>query len=121
MKDTEAKEAAAQGEAKQSGGAFGILGLIVTLLKIFGVLEILKRLLSTFFGDGAVKMLDTVTDGAELTAVLSSFGIEPEQGAKMIKMLIDYMKEKVSPEKVEELAEMVPSLKAFLDDTKKEE
>lgn len=121
MEDSEAQEAARAGPASATGGYTGITGLIYMIFKAFGVFEILKKLLSTFFGENAVQMIDAVKDGAELSAVLSKLGIDQEQGAKMVQMLVDFLKEKVSPETVEQLSESVPALKAFLGESKKEE
>lgn len=122
MHSSEARTAAAEGEAARSSGSpMSIVGLVFALLKIFGVIAILKGLLATFFGENAVKMLDTATEGAELAAVMNSLGVDREQGVKMVKMLFDFMKEKVSPETVEQLVDVVPALKAFLGETKKEE
>jgi len=122
MRDADAQEAAAKGTAtEQQKGPTGIVGLIFTLLKAFGVIAILKKLLSTFFGENAVKLIDTIEDGAELAVVMEKLGIDHDQGVKIVKMLVDFMKQKVSPETVEQLADSVPALKAFVGETKKEE
>lgn len=122
MRDADAQEAAAKGAAtEQRKGPTGIVGLIFTLLKAFGVIAILKKLLSTFFGENAVGLIDTIEDGAELAVVMDKLGIDHDQGVKIVKMLVDFMKQKVSPETVEQLADSVPALKAFVGETKKEE
>jgi hypothetical protein len=85
------------------------------------VLDLLKKLLSTFFGDNAMQMIGTLQDGAELSAVLNKLGIDNEKGVKIVAMLVEFMKEKISPATVEQLSEKVPALKAFLRESKKEE
>ena len=123
MKESSETMAAARAGEDNSptGGYTGIMGLLYMMFKTFGVLDILKKLLSTFFGENAVQMIDTIADGAELSAVLNKIGIDNENGVKIVKMLIEFMKDKVSPETIEQLAEKVPSLKAFLGESKKEE
>lgn len=123
MKDSSATMAASRAGADTSptGGYTGIICLLYMIFKTLGVLDILKKLLSTFFGENAVQMIDTISDGAELSAVLKKIGIDNEKGVKIVKMLIEFMKDKVSPETVEQLSEKVPALKAFLGESKKEE
>jgi len=114
MNDAEAQTAAREGVETKSSGLSGIIGLIVSLMKTFGVLEVLKKILSTFFGDSAVKMIESVSDGAELAAILNKFGISQEQGIKIVKIMVNFTKDKIDPETVEQLAEHVPAVKAFL-------
>lgn len=118
MRNAEAQKAVRdqQREHNPAQGYTGITGLIITLLQLFGVLEILKRLLKTYFGEKALQMIDTVKDGTQLAVVLKKLGIDRTHGIKMVKMLVDFMKEKVSPETVEQLAEAVPSLQSFLNE-----
>jgi len=121
MQDSEVQEAAREGQTSRTGGYTGITGLLYMIFNTFGVFDILKKLLSTFFGENAVQMIDTIKDGAELSAVLNKIGIDNEKGVKMVKMLVDFLKDKVSPETVEQLSENVPALKAFLGENKKDE
>jgi len=121
LQDAQAQEAVRETTASSTGGYTGLTGLIVYLFKTFNVFAILKKILSTFFGENATQLIDTIQDGAELSAVLNKLGIDNEKGVKLVKMLVDFMKDKVSPETVEQLSEKVPALKAFLGDTKKEE
>jgi uncharacterized protein (DUF2267 family) len=122
MRDDKAKAAVQEGEqqAKKSGPS-GIIALVLSLLKVFGVLAILKQLLSTFFGESAVKLLDSIEDGAELTAVMRQLGINRDQGIKVVRMVMDFMKDKVDSDTIEKLTEQIPGLKAILAESKKEE
>jgi uncharacterized protein (DUF2267 family) len=122
MKDDKARAAVNEGEqqAKKSGPS-GIIALVFSLLKIFGVLAILKQLLSTFFGESAVKLLESVEDGAELTAVMRQLGINRDQGIKVVRMVMDCMKDKVDSDTIEKLTEQIPGLKAILTESKKDE
>jgi uncharacterized protein (DUF2267 family) len=121
MKDDKARAAVNEGEqqAKKSGPS-GIIALVFSLLKIFGVLAILKQLLSTFFGESAVKLLESVEDGAELTAVMRQLGINRDQGIKVVRMVMDFMKDKVDSDTIEKLTEQIPGLKAVLTESKKD-
>ena len=123
MKDEEAEQAVRS--APRASGPSGIFGLvfhlIFSLLQAFGVIAILKKLLTNVFGENAAKMIDTFSDGAQLAAVLGKLGIDHQQGLKMVRMVVDYMKEKVDPETIDKLTEQVPAVKAFLDEEKKEE
>jgi uncharacterized protein (DUF2267 family) len=124
MNDDTARAAVVEGEEeakKKSSGPSGIIGLVFLLLKAFGVMAILKNLLSTFFGENAVKLLESVEDGAELTAVMSKLGMSRDQGIKVVRMVVDFMKDKVDAETIEKLTGQIPALKAFLSESKKDE
>ena len=121
MKDSEATTAKVAGKGSSTGGYTGIAGLLYMLLHTFGVFDVFKKLISTFFGENAMQMIDTLQDGAELSAVLNKLGIDNEKGVKIVTMLVEFMKEKISPETVEQLSDKVPALKAFLRVNKKEE
>ena len=114
MNDSEAQTAAREGVETKSSKPTGIIGLILSIMKAFGVLEILKKLLATFFGESAVKMIESVSEGAELAVVLNKLGISQEQGATIVKMIVNFMKDKIDPETVEKLTEQVPALKALV-------
>ena len=122
MSDGKVKAAVREGEkeAKKSAPS-GIIGLVFALLKVFGVLAILKQLLSTYFGESAVKLLESVEDGAELTAVMRQLGIDRDQGIKVVRMVMDFMKDKVDSNTIEKLTEQIPGLKAVLTESKKDE
>lgn len=99
----------------------GIVGWIIWLLSAGPVLDILKKILSLFFGDKANAMIDSAGDGAELMGKLKGLGITNEQGAKVVSMLVSFIKTAVGPEIVDELTEKMPMLKSFLESTKKDE
>jgi uncharacterized protein (DUF2267 family) len=122
MKDDKARAAVQEGEqqAKKSGPS-AIIGLVFSLLKVFGVLAILKQLLSTFFGESAVRLLESVEDGAELTAVMRKLGINRDQGIKVVRMVMDFIKDKVDSDTIDKLTEQIPALKAILTESKKDE
>lgn len=101
--------------------SFNIVALIQWILTAGPLLEILKKLLRMFFGEGAVQMLTSASETADLTAILSNLGVSQEMAKKMVPILVKYMKEKLGPETVDQLAENVPALKPFLDASKKEE
>jgi flagellar biosynthesis component FlhA len=87
-----------------------------------GVLELIKKFLTPFLGVSTVKQLiDSVEDGAELAIILQNLGISREQGVQMVKMLVDFLKETVSPETVQKITEQVPAIKVFMGEAKKEE
>lgn len=115
----EAEEETSQQVAQPGGG--GIFGLVFSILKILGVIAMLKSFLQPIFGDGAVKLIDSVEDGAELADVMNKLGIDAEQGSKITKMLFTFMKDKLDADLVEQLLEAVPAVKAFVGDLKKEE
>lgn len=104
-------------------GTGGMIGLILSILKVFGVLAILKQLASTLpvFGTQAVQLIEGVEDGAELTAVLQRIGIDRGKGVTMVQMLVDFVKTKLDPDTVDKLTAQVPAVSAFLGESKKEE
>ena len=104
-----------------SKGPTGIFGLIFTILKAFGVMEMLKKLLQPVFGESVVKMLETVEDGAELAVVLEKLGVSREKAVQMVKMLFDFVKEKAGPETVQKVVDEIPAVKVFLGEAKKED
>jgi hypothetical protein len=99
----------------------GIFGLVWSLLKIFGVLTLLKQLLQPLLGDYAVKLIDGVEDGADLAGVFSSLGINREQGVTIVQTAIGFLKEKLDPETIDALVEQIPALKLVISEGKKEE
>jgi hypothetical protein len=121
----DAEEAAAASSSSRSAGTStnmrGIISLVFTLLNKFGVMAILKQLLTTFFGESAAKMLESAEKGAELTGLLGNLGVSREQGVSMTQMLVDFLKDKVSPETVDQLVDAIPAVKTFLGEAKKDE
>lgn len=113
-------EAAVRDSPKGTGG---LIGLVLSVLKTFGVLTILKQLATTIpvFGTKAVQLIEGVEDGAELTVVLQRIGVDRGQGIKMVQMLVDFVKEKLDPQTIEKIAAQVPAVKAFLGESKKDE
>jgi hypothetical protein len=99
----------------------GIIGLILWLLTAGPVLDILKKILSLFFGDKANALIESAGDGAELLGKLKGLGITSEQGAKVVTMLVSFLKEAVGPELIDELTEKIPALKSLLGSAKKDE
>jgi hypothetical protein len=99
----------------------GFIAILVWLLKNSPMLDILKRILSMFFGDQAVKMIDSAGDGAELLGSLDKIGISKDQGTKVVTMLVSFMKQHVGSETIDELIDNIPALKSFLGDTTKKE
>jgi hypothetical protein len=99
----------------------GIIGIILWLLTAGPVLDILKKILSIFFGDKANALIESAGDGAELLDKLKGLGITSEQGTKVVTMLVSFLKEAVGPELIDELTEKIPALKSLLGSAKKEE
>jgi hypothetical protein len=99
----------------------GIIAIVVWLLKTGPFLDMLKRILSMFFGDQAVKMIDSAGDGAELLGNLNKIGISKDQGTKVVTVIVSFMKQHVDSETIDELIEKVPALKSLLGDTTKKE
>ena len=108
--------------SRSSSGPTGIFGIIFAVLKALGVIQMLKNLLQPIFGESAIKLIDSVEDGAELAVVLEKLGISREQGVQMVKMLLDFLKDNVaSPEIVQKITQQVPAIKVFLGEAKKDE
>jgi endogenous inhibitor of DNA gyrase (YacG/DUF329 family) len=108
--------------SRSSSGPTGIFGIIFAVLKALGVIQMLKNLLQPIFGESAVKLIDSVEDGAELAVVLEKLGISRAQGVQMVKMLLDFLKDNVaSPETVQKITQQVPAIKVFLGEAKKDE
>lgn len=120
MNDREVQVAVKEGEAETKSSPGGIFGLIFTVLKAFGVIAMLKQLLQPIFGDSAVKLIDSVEDGAELAGIMSKLGIDRDQAMKVVQTIISFMKDKLDPDTIDQLTESVPALKAFLGSKKDE-
>lgn len=119
---TTSREAVGAEEMKASSSSGGgLFGLIFSLLKLFGIIAMLKAFVQPIFGDSAVKLIDSVEDGADLAIVLNKLGIDREQARNLCTTLVSFMKEKLDPELVEKLLDAVPAVKAFVGDFKKEE
>jgi hypothetical protein len=110
-----------QTTSAQPPASGGIIGIILWLLTAGPFLDILKKILSLFFGDKANALIESAGDGAELLGKLKGLGITSEQGAKVVTMLVSFLKEAVGPELVDELTEKIPALKCLLGSAKKEE
>ena len=106
-------------ESKKSAG--GIFGLVVSLLKIFGIIAMLKAFLQPIFGDSAVKLLESVEDGAELVDVMNKLGINRDQATQVVQMLFSFMQDKLDADLLQKLLDAVPAVKAFVGDLKKTE
>mmetsp|Transcript_24925 Transcript_24925/g.61306 ORF Transcript_24925/g.61306 Transcript_24925/m.61306 type:complete len:191 (-) Transcript_24925:1744-2316(-) len=125
--ETTSRDAPAE-EASGSGGGpsasvkpAGIIGLIFSVLEMFGVLAMLKTILESVFGEGAARMIESAKEGAELTTVLGELGIDREKGMKLVTMLVDFMKDKLDGDTINKLVDQVPAVKMFLNQAKKEE
>lgn len=100
-----------------------VIELVTWFLRVGFVVDILKRILSIFFGEKAVELIDSAGDGTELIGKLNTIGISREQGTKVISMLVSFMKQHLDPKTIDELVEKIPVLQVIIgkDDTKKEE
>jgi hypothetical protein len=98
-----------------------VVAVIQYILTVGPIFDLLKKMLSTFFGEGAVQMLESSKDSADMMAILSNLGISHETAKHMMTLLVSFLNEKVGPETVEKLSECVPALQPFLETTKKEE
>ena len=98
-----------------------VIALITWLLSIGAVVDILKRILSMFFGDKAVQMIDSAGDGTELLGKLHSIGMTHDQGTKVVAMLISFLKQHLDPKMIDELVEKNPALKAVIGNTTKKQ
>jgi hypothetical protein len=126
MGDSAAKEDVGEtdlGVAGAGGGSLVVsaLSLVWSLLKIFGVLTILKQLLQPIFGDYAVKLIDGIEEGAELASIFNSLGIDRSQGMTMVRTVIDFLKDKIDSDTIDSMVEHIPALKVFLSEGKKKE
>jgi hypothetical protein len=99
----------------------GVIALITWLLRAGPVMDILKRILSMFFGDKAAQMIDSAGDGTELMGKLNGIGITRDQGTKVVTMLVSFMKQHLDPKTIDDLFEKIPALKAVLGETTKKE
>mmetsp|Transcript_5342 Transcript_5342/g.11675 ORF Transcript_5342/g.11675 Transcript_5342/m.11675 type:complete len:211 (+) Transcript_5342:168-800(+) len=107
--------------ATSTSTASSIFNVIVAIMKMFGLFAILKQILSSIFGDSAVKLIESIEDGAELTHVLSSLKISRDQGIRLVRMVVDFLKEKLDSDTIDQLVDQVPAIKIFLGESKKEE
>ena len=111
--------------AAPSGSTTNIVGsviaLITWLLHAGPVVDFLKRILSIFFGDKAVQMIDSAGDGTELLGKLNGIGITREQGTKVVILLVSFLKQHLDPNTIDELVNKIPALKAVIGDTTKKQ
>jgi hypothetical protein len=125
MKDDTATVDVEKTELGVGFGGGGLIGsamsLIWSLLKIFGVLVMIKQMLQPIFGDYAVKLIDGIEEGAQLATIFRSLGIDRSQGMTMVRTVIDFLKDKIDAETIDVLVEQIPGLKVFLLEGKKEE
>ena len=119
LKQPEAEEAVRESPK----GTGGMVGLVLSIMKAFGILAMLKQLASTIpvFGGKALQLIEGVEDGAELTMVLQKIGIDRGQGIQMVQKFVDFVKEKLDPETIEKIASQVPAIRVFLGEAKKDE
>jgi len=101
--------------------SFNLMAILQWILSIGPIMEILKKVLGTLFGENAVQMLESARDSADLMAILNNLGISTETAKSMVTILVSFMNTKLDPETMDQLAENVPALKPFLDATKKDE
>ena len=104
-----------------SSEVFSVIGILVWFITAFGIMDVIKSLARKFLGEGAVKMLESAGDGAELASILNKLGIDQDQGAKMLAMFVDYAKLKAGPVMIDKLMESIPALQAAIRSSKKEE
>ena len=65
-------------------------------------------------GGLASSLGNTLGGGGGALATLLGSGLDASQSVSFIKMLVDYAKQKVGPELVDQVAENVPALKSLL-------
>jgi nucleoid DNA-binding protein len=119
MKQEEAEEAAWKASEQ---GAFGLFGLIWQILKVFGILLLLQKLLSPIMGiESSTKLIQAVEDGAEVKTILAHFGIQKEQALKVVRLIFDFLKDQLDPDTVTKITNNIPAIKALLVEEKKEE
>ncbi|KAL3899374.1 MAG: hypothetical protein SGARI_006472 [Bacillariaceae sp.] len=121
MEDETAREVVDKAESGEGGSSDGlILGgfkLVWKIMKIFGVVALLKQLLEPY----ATKLIDGVEEGTQLATIFSSLGIDRSQGVSMVTTVVDFLKDKLDPETIDALVEQIPALKLCLKEGKKEE
>jgi uncharacterized protein (DUF2267 family) len=116
----EKSEEAAQKATEQ--GSLGLFGLIWQILKVFGILLLLQKLLSPLLGiESTTKLIQAVEDGAEVKTILAQFGIEKEQALKVVRLIFDFLKDKLDAETMAKITNNIPAIKALLVEEKKEE
>jgi len=96
-----------------------LVGLIFFLLQLFGIWTLLKGLLQKYSATFGLKLLETMEDGFQLDQLLARLGITHEQGIVLVGMLVEFIKQKLTPETVQNLLQHIPALQAFLDESKK--
>jgi hypothetical protein len=116
----EKAEAAALKASEQ--GVAGLFGLIWQILKVFGILLLLQKLLAPVFGaEPTAKLIKAAEDGVEIKSILAQFGIEPEQALKVVRLIFDFLKDKLDAETIARITNNIPAIKAILTEEKKEE
>ncbi|KAL3931394.1 MAG: hypothetical protein SGBAC_011330 [Bacillariaceae sp.] len=98
-----------------TAGNSSIIQLVLQVLKAFGVLAVLKTFLEQIFGESATKMIESVEDGAELTAVFRDLKIDRDQGITVLKMLWSTLQEKLDADTLERIMASIPALKTLLE------
>lgn len=106
-----------------NGGSiqYTVIGILTYFFKTFGLLDILKNLLAPFLGENGVRMLEGGADSLELAGILEKLGVSKEQGTKLVKMLVDFVKKHVGGDTVDNLVKSVPVLQTIMAEEKKEE
>jgi hypothetical protein len=115
------KSVEAAQKATEQGG-HGLFGLIWQILKVFGILLLLQKLLSPVLGiESTTKLIQAVEDGAEVKTILAQFGIEKEQALKVFRLIFDFLKDKLDADTMAKITNNIPAIKTMLVEEKKEE
>ena len=95
--------------------------LLWFILGLFGILHLLKQVLSHAFPP-AVRWIETLEDGYKLDQLLRQrFGMTHEQGMVLVGMLVNFMKQNLQPETVDSLLQHVPALLSFANEGNKKQ
>jgi hypothetical protein len=127
MEDETAKDVVEEADSPKLGGGagggllFGIFKLVWSLLKIFGILAMLKQLLEPILGENAARLIDGLEDGTQIASIFGSLGIDRSQGVTIVRTVVDFLKGKLDSDTIDKLVDRVPALKSYLSEGKKEE
>ncbi|CAJ1939025.1 unnamed protein product [Cylindrotheca closterium] len=108
----------AKSSTATTGGTSSIVGMIIQVLKLLGILTMLKTFLEPIFGESVTRMIDSVEEGAELTAVFRDLKIDRDQGITILNMLWTTMQEKLDQKTLERIMSSIPALQTLLDTIK---
>jgi hypothetical protein len=90
---------------------------LVTWLFTFGpLIQILKKLVATFLGQGtqAAKFLDAAGDGAGLVSKLGTLGLSAHHATGVVQMVLSFLKTKLGDETLDDLVDKIPGLAPLL-------